>query len=114
MEHVELLRAARSVQQASIDGDVEAVHAQLCELRNALVAHLRHEQRQHRGGPGSDLRARLTRHGQERLLRFVDQVLAEAADEDDGGCTCLVRAAELRAMLLRQVRLESGNANTHR
>ena len=106
IEHLDLLRAARSVQQAAIDEDVDAVHHLLCGLRNALVSHLQHE-RVDDGAPGSDLHARLTRHGKERLLHFVDRALAETTGAD--GCACLVLAAELRAMLVRQVRLESGS-----
>jgi hypothetical protein len=103
-EHLDLLRTARSVQRAAIEEDIDAVHDLLCRLRNALVGHVHHER--DRDGPAADLHSRLTRHGQERLLRFVDAALAETAGPD--GCSCLVLAAELRAMLVRQVRLESG------
>jgi hypothetical protein len=104
-EHLELLHRARRVQRAAAAGEVDRVHSELCELRNLLVPHLRAEM-QHRR-PASDLRARLTSHGQERLLRFVERLLADA-DDELGACSCLVRVAELRAMLIRQIRLEGG------
>lgn len=104
-EHLDLLRAVREVQQAAIEEDVDAVHDLLCDLRNALVSHV--ELGRRHDHPASDLQTRLTRHGHERLLRFVDRVLAETTGP--GECSCLVRAAELRAMLVRQVRLEAGS-----
>lgn len=64
-EHAELLRRARDVQRAAVDGGVDEVHAELCELRNLLFRHLRAEQAD--ASPGSDVHARITRHGQIRL-----------------------------------------------
>ena len=102
-EHAEPLRRARDVQRAAVDGGVDEVHAELCELRNLLFRHLRAEQAA--APPAADVHARITRHGQERLLTFIERLLAGEAD--DGSCTCLLRVAELRAMLVRQIRLES-------
>ena len=104
-EHLELLRRARRVQRAAVEGSADRVHDELCELRNLLVGHLRTEIDS--SVPGSDLHARVTRHGQERLLRFVERLLAQG-DDGAASCTCLVRVAELRAMLVRQIRLEGG------
>jgi len=101
VEHLRLLRLARDAQRAAATGDQEAVHAALCEVRNELVVHLRHERCGRR--PGGDLHARLIAHGQDRIRRFIDRLLA---DPDE--CFCVVRAAELRAMLIRQIRLEGG------
>lgn len=103
-EHLELLERTRLVRRAAIDGDMDAVHGQLCELRNLLVGHLRVERDVRR--PSSDLHARVTRHGQDRLVTFIERLLADT--HDDGRCTCLVRTAELRALLIRQIRLEGG------
>jgi hypothetical protein len=104
-EHLELLERTRLVRRAAIDGDMDAVHGQLCELRNLLVQHLRGERDVRR--PSSDLHARVTRHGQDRLLTFIERLLADTHDDDDR-CSCLVRTAELRALLIRQIRLEGG------
>lgn len=106
-EHLELLARTRAVRRAAIEGDMDTVHGELCTLRNVLVQHLRHERDDER--PAADLHARVTRHGQDRLLTFVERLLADTDDETaDGGCTCLVRTAELRALLIRQIRLEGG------
>lgn len=108
-EHLELLRRARRVQRAAVDADTDTVHDELCELRNALVDHLRDERSLDRAA--TDLHARLTRHGQERLVTFVERLLLDdGGDGEDDGCTCLVRTAELRALLVRQIRLEGGLA----
>ena len=104
-EHLELLGRTRLVRQAAVDGDMDRVHGELCELRNALVRHLHDERDLER--PASDLHARVTRHGQDRLLTFVERLLADT-DDEEGRCTCLVRTAELRSLLIRQIRLEGG------
>ena len=104
-EHLQLLARARRVSEVAVEGDMDAVHGELCELRNVLVRHLHRERDRLR--PASDLHARVTRHGQDRLLTFVERLLADTGG-DDGDCTCLVRAAELRALLVRQIRLEGG------
>jgi len=101
-EHAELLRRSRSVQRAAVEGDADAVHDQLCELRNLLFRHLHDEQARTPASP--ELHARIVRHGQERLLSFTERLLT---GEDEEGCTCLLRAAELRALLVRQIRLET-------
>ena len=102
-EHLELLERTRLVSRAAVDGDIDRVHSELCGLRNLLVRHLHHERDRHQ--PGSDLHARVTRHGQDRLMTLVERLLADT-DEKEGPCTCLVRTAELRARLIRQIRLE--------
>lgn len=100
--HLDLISAARAVQRAATDGEVDALHDALCRLRNALVEHAaRCAFDDH-----DDVHNRLARHGQQRLLHFVDEILSTTHDRADT-CTCLVRGAELRSMLVRQLRLEA-------
>lgn len=97
-----LLDAARAVQRAATEDDVDALHDEVCRLRNALVEH----------GVGTgppddgDVHVRLARDGQQRLLHFIDELLA-TTHEGAETCTCLVRGAELRSLLIRQLRLEA-------
>jgi hypothetical protein len=98
-----LLDAARAVQRAATAGDIDALHDQVCRLRNALVEHAQSARRDEVAG---DVQHRLARHGQERLMRFLDDVLS-TTHEVTGACTCLVRSAELRSLLVRQLRLEA-------
>lgn len=100
---LDLLNAVRAVQHAANDGDIDALHDEVCRLRNTLV------ERTHvvaSTGSARDLQDRLIRHGHERLLRFLDEILSNTHD-GAGSCTCLVRGAELRSLLVRQLRLEA-------
>lgn len=100
---IELLRAVRTVQQAAVADDVEALHDELCRLRNALVEHIGDAP----AGGASEAQLRLIRHGRRRLLRFIDDLLSTTHEAAES-CTCLVRGAELRSLLLRQLQLEAG------
>ncbi|MFP5321018.1 MAG: hypothetical protein ACLGIC_04140 [Acidimicrobiia bacterium] len=94
------------MQRAANDGDIDALHDEVCRLRNTLV------ERTHilaSTGSAPDLQDRLIRHGHERLLRFLDEILSNTHD-GAGSCTCLVRGAELRSLLVRQLRLEANVA----
>lgn len=105
VSHLDLLAAARHVQRIAAGGDADALHEEVCRLRNALVAHV-HDERA--GDPRPDDHThRLARHGQQRLLRFVDELLCSTSSDALDDCSCLVRAVELRALLLRQVKLEN-------
>jgi len=101
--HLDLLAAARVVQRSAVDGDVDELHGDLCRLRKALVADLHDDERdQHVSEAGR----RVARAGREQLLHFVNDLLATSTGPDREDCSCLVRAAEVRAMLIRQVRLQ--------
>jgi hypothetical protein len=98
-----LLDAARAVQRAATAGDIDALHDHVCRLRNSLVERA---QSASGGFDADDVQHRLARHGQQRLMRFLDDVLS-TTHEGPASCTCLVRSAELRSMLIRQLRLEA-------
>lgn len=100
--HLDLLSAVRAVQRAATEGDVDVLHDEVCRLRNALVEHAASSGFDDNGG----VHHRLARHGQRRLLHFIDELLSTTQHRADT-CTCMVRSAELRSMLLRQLRLES-------
>ncbi len=100
-----LIDAARAVQRAATHDDVDALHDEVCRLRNALVEHVAHCGLEE----GGDVHHRLARHGQQRLLHFIDELLSTTHDGADT-CTCLVRGAELRSLLIRQLRLEARTA----
>ncbi|MCO8126552.1 hypothetical protein NHL50_04975 [Acidimicrobiia bacterium EGI L10123] len=99
---LDLLDAARAVQRAATDGDVDTLHGEVCRLRNALVEHVADREL----GDGEGVQRRLARHGQQRLLHFIDELLS-TTHESAESCTCLVRGAELRSLLIRQLRLEA-------
>lgn len=58
-----------------------------------------------RDGTADNVQHRLIRHGHEQLLRLLDDILSSTHDGTES-CSCLVRGAELRSMLIRQLRLE--------
>jgi len=89
--------------------DVDGLHLALCRLRNELAEHMTLESDAIDGMSGAA--AEPVRLGQRRLLRFIDDMLTEASD--DAGCACIVRAAELRGLLVRQIRLESSLGTHH-
>jgi hypothetical protein len=97
-----LVEAVRAVQRTTAAGDLDALHAALCELRNSLVERLPAPG----AGDGDDIHLRLSRHRREQLLHLIDELLA-ASDDGGASCTCLVRGAELRSLLIRHLRLES-------
>lgn len=103
--HLDLLNASRDVQRLAAGEDADALHDEVCRLRNALVAHMHDERAADKRL--DDQTQRLARHGQQRLLRFVDELLCSTSEDQVDHCSCLVRAAELRMLLLRQVRLEN-------
>ncbi len=102
--HLELLEAARTVQRLAAGGDTDGLHGEVCRLRNALVTHVQHE----RAADDADTKgSQLIQRGQSRLVDFIDELLTSTAEHGpDDACSCLLRAAELRARLLRQVSLE--------
>ena len=102
--HLDLLAAAQDLQRIAAAGDEAALHDELCRLRNDVAVHI-HDEGLH-GSASDSLDHRLARHGQQRLLRYVDDLLSTTADLDAAECACLVRTAELRARLIRQFRLE--------
>lgn len=104
---LDMLSAARAVQRAATEGDVDVLHDEVCRLRNALAEHAASCGRDDNG----DVRHRLARHGQRRLLHLIDEILSTTQHGADT-CTCMVRGAELRSMLIRQLRLES-RTSTH-
>ena len=104
---LDLLDAARAVQRAATDGDVDALHGEVCRLRNALVEHVAGCDLADDGG----VQRRVARHGQQRLLHFIDELLS-TTHEGTESCTCVVRGAELRSLLIRQLRLEAVAACT--
>ena len=101
-QQLDLINAARAVQRAATDGDIDVLHDQVCRLRNALVDHVSSCAFEETG----TVQDRLARHGQQRLLHFIDELLS-TTHEGAEACTCLVRGAELRSMLIRQLRLEA-------
>ncbi|MDZ7674788.1 MAG: hypothetical protein U5K30_06960 [Acidimicrobiales bacterium] len=101
--HLQLLDAARAVQQAATADDMDELHHEVCRLRNALVERLADTDID---AEAHEAQHRLAAHGRQRLLQFLDDVLFATHDEPDS-CPCLVRSAELRSMLVRQLRLEA-------
>jgi hypothetical protein len=99
---LDLRGAARAIQQAAVDDDLDRLHLELSRLRTALVEHLHGVDDEHHL---SDTAHQIVRQGLERLLRFVDELIF-VTDGHDKDCTCLVRAAELQGLLTRQARLE--------
>lgn len=104
VSHVDLLRFARVLQTVTLGRDVDAVHSELCSLRNALVRHIRDEEQQLRGVAPAVADA--VRRGQKNLLREIDAVLAHA-DEADDECRCVSKATHLTKSIARQASLES-------
>ena len=100
--HLDLLALSAEIGDAARSEDLNGLHAALCRLRNGLAAHIAMEAEAVAAMRGA---ADTVRNGQRRLVRLVDAMLA-ADDDGDGRCACIVRAAELRAGLVRQVRIE--------
>jgi len=108
--HLDLMALAGVIGNAARNDDVDGVHVALCQLRNDLVEHVASESDAVAGM--SDAAAGPVRNGHRRLLIFIDDLLADPGGVT--GCSCVVRAAELRALLMRQIRLEGSLASRQR
>lgn len=104
VSHVDLLRLARSLQSVSLGTDIDAIHTELCSLRNALVRHIRAEQGQ--ADSFSPPAAAAVRRGHQELLREIDAILTHADGSDDG-CHCVIRVSHLTKAIARQAALEN-------
>lgn len=100
--HLDLMALADVITHAARTDDVDGVHMALCQLRNDLIDHVASESDAVAGM--SAAAAGPVRNGHRKLLAFIDDLLADPGEDD--GCSCVVRAAELRAFLMRQIRLE--------
>jgi hypothetical protein len=100
---LDLLGRAQALQRSAISGDVDAVRAELCTLRNAIAHHEQDALAHH-----SPLASRVVTQGQQQLRDLVDRLLgATVAHGGNGNCTCLAGAVELTRLLMRQARLEA-------
>lgn len=104
VSHVDLLRLARSLHSVSLGTDIDAVHTELCALRNALVRHIRAEEGQFDSFSSPAVAA--VRRGHEDLLREIDAILTHA-DGSDYGCRCVLKASHLTKAIARQAALEN-------
>ncbi|MCB1003469.1 MAG: hypothetical protein KDB35_04710 [Acidimicrobiales bacterium] len=109
--HVALMARARRLEQAAIADDLDAVHAELCGLRNALVDHL-HAEADSLEGLGTAV-AEVISAGQHRLLSTVDELLNRVGDGDGADCACVQRSLEVTRALARQARLETAVLRDH-
>lgn len=107
--HLDLMTSVTVIRDVARVADVDGLHVALCRLRNELAEHIALESDAIDGMSGAV--AVPVRQGQRRLLEFVDDMLTEAGDDAD--CACIVRAAELRGLLVRQIRLESSLGTHH-
>ena len=101
--HLDLLRIARRVRATAVAADDDALHGELCDLRNALTNHL-HAENHHLHGATGPI-GRITLEGQQRLLRLIDDLLL--GPRTGAECSCVVRAAEVEIALRRQAHLEA-------
>lgn len=102
--HLDLVVAARWLRRTAAGGDLDAVHAELRRLRVALADHLRAERESVANLTGWQGQA--ARDGQQRLLQALDELVSDT-EAVDPSCTCIVRTAEIEALLRRQSRLEA-------
>ena len=100
--HVELLHLVRDIQAAEVSSDPGELTAAAQRLRTQLERHLEAERQDHDLLP-ADVR-RALRSGQQRLLTLVDGIGGGSCRENDR--PCIVRVAELAALLRRQARME--------
>ncbi len=108
VSHLGLMAVVGLIGDAARDEDLDRLHEALCRLRNEMAEHVAVEASaiaELSGAAGDSVR-----RGQRRLLSVVDDMLMESDSEQ--GCACIVRAAELRGLLIRQIRLE-GALGTH-
>lgn len=103
ISHLDLLAAARQIDQAALAHDVDGVHRGLCELRNLLGRHVQLESSCFDDLPPAAAEA--IRNGQRKLLEVVDELLVRS-ERDEGSCRCLDRSMHLKALLLRQAQVE--------
>ena len=103
--HLDLLDGALALERAALDKDLEAVHRELCQLRNDLAGHVASE------APKLESLAPVSRRvvldGQERLRMLIDDVIA-GSPAGASECSCLARAGDILRSLARQARLEVG------
>ena len=84
--------------------EIDALHDELCGLRNALVEHI-HAERGELARLSPAARAAVE-EGQRRLLHQVEDIMASA---DEGAhCDCVGRSVHLVGMLATQARIEAG------
>lgn len=117
--HLDLLDLARSLAAharaddggagaASAD-EIDALHDELCALRNALVEHV-HAERDELARLSPAARTAVE-EGQRRLLHQVEDIMASA---DAGAhCDCVGRSVHLVGMLATQARIEAGLLARH-
>lgn len=112
ISHVDLLDHVSALERAALASDVDAVHARLCRLRNALVEHLRSELDALEAlNPAA---VEVVRSGHARLLSRVDDALLAGSTGEGRACACVPRALNLRRAIARQARLESDLVARHR
>lgn len=104
VSHLDLLRRGIALELAATSGDLDAVHTELCALRNALVAHVHQEE------PATDqlspLLKEVVHRGQRRILRSIDDLLGHAHAHSDE-CRCVARSIRVREAIARQATLEN-------
>jgi hypothetical protein len=103
--HLDLLDGARALERAAVGRDLDAVHQELCRLRNDLARHVASEGPELQGL--SLVSRRVVLDGQERLRVLIDDVIA-GASSGATECSCLARAGDIVRSLTRQARLEVG------
>lgn len=103
--HLDLLDAARALERAALRNDLDAVHRELCQLRNALARHVVAERQELQGL--SPVSRRVALQGQERLRTLIDDVIA-GTPTGTSECSCLLQSGEIVRRLTRQARLEVG------
>lgn len=104
VSHLDLLRRATALELAATRGDVDAVHTELCALRNALVEHVLQEESVTE--QLSPVLKDMVHRGQRRLLRSIDELLGHAHAHGDE-CRCVARAIRIRETIFRQATLEN-------
>jgi hypothetical protein len=109
VSHLDLMVAVGLIGEAARAEDVDRLHVTLCRLRNDLAEHVTVEASAVEELPGAA--GESVRRGQRHLLATVDDILTEA--DSDEGCACIVRASELRGLLVRQIRLEAALGTHH-
>lgn len=103
--YVDLLEHARVLQQSAFEHDLAAIHAQLGDLRDALVGRLRTGDGDFEGL--SDAAARVVRRGQNQLTEQIDDLIGLSSSEHPD-CRCIEGTSRVTSLLRRQARLEVG------